>query len=209
MNSTNTNVGGWDACSMRQFVNNRFFAALPTVWQSMIKPVAMKASAGNKSTQIITSEDKIYLVSYVEVGASTTDSTYLGEAEYGAIDFFTSNTKRVKFRGRIIPEDATFYSAGSDPSTVSTNNVKEGDVWINTSKDSIGYMYVSQSELDMYNLTPDFTASIGGGWISASYWWERSPNISNATFFMNVTTIGSPYGNDASYVLGVCPCFSI
>ena len=210
MNSTNTNVGGWDACSMRQFVNNRFFAALPTVWQSMIKPVAMKASAGNKSTQIITSEDKIYLVSYVEVGASTTDSTYLGEAEYGAIDFFTSNTKRVKFRGRIIPEDATFYSAGSDPSTVSTNNVKEGDVWINTSKDSIGYMYVSQAELDMYNLTPDFTASIGGGWISAGNWWERSPTISNTANFMSVHTYGSPYSiSNASNVLGVCPCFSI
>ena len=206
MNSTNTNVGGWDACSMRQFVNNRFFAALPTVWQSMIKPVAMKASAGNKSTQIITSEDKIYLVSYVEVGASTTDSTYLGEAEYGAIDFFTSNTKRVKFRGRIIPEDATFYSAGSDPSTVSTNSVKEGDVWINTGNQSIGYIYVSQEELDMYNLTPDYTASVGGGWISAHYWWERSPNISSTTNFMNVNTNGNPNNNNnASNVNGVCP----
>lgn len=209
MNSTNTNVGGWDACSMRQFVNNRFFAALPTVWQSMIKPVAMKASAGNKSTQIITSEDKIYLVSYVEVGSGSTDTTYLGEAEFGAIDFFTSNTKRVKFRGRIIPEDATFYSAGSDPSTVSTNSVKEGDVWINTGNQSIGYIYVSQEELDMYNLTPDYTASVGGGWISASYWWERSPSISYAANFMNVGTNGYPYSGNASSVIGVCPCFSI
>lgn len=209
MNSTNTNVGGWDACSMRQFVNNRFFAALPTVWQSMIKPVAMKASAGNKSTEIITSTDKIYLVSYVEVGSGSTDTTYLGEAEFGAIDFFTSNTKRVKFRGRIIPEDATFYSAGSDPSTVSTNSVKEGDVWINTGNQSIGYIYVSQEEIDMYNLTPDYTASVGGGWISAYGWWERSPNISGTTYFMNVNTYGNPTNGYASYVIGVCPCFSI
>lgn len=211
MNSTDTNVGGWDACSMRQFVNNRFFTALPTVWQSMIKPVAMKASAGNKSTQIITSEDKIYLVSYVEVGSDSTDTIYFGEAEYGAIDFFTSNTKRVKFRGRIIPEDATFYSAGFDPSTVSTNSVKEGDIWINTSNQSIGYIYVSQEELDMYNLTPDFTASIGGGWISASHWWERSPYISGTTYFTFVHASGNPnYSyNNASTVYGVCPCFSI
>lgn len=210
MNPTNTNVGGWDACSMRTFVNNRFFAALPTVWQSMIKPVAMKASAGNKSTEIITSTDKIYLVSYVEVGSGSTDTTYLGEAEFGAIDFFTSHAKRVKFRGRIIPEDATFYSAGSDPSTVSTNSVKAGDVWINTGNQSIGYIYVSQEELDMYNLTPDYTASVGGGWISANYWWERSPYISNTTGFMLVLAGGNPsHYSSASSVGGVCPCFSI
>ena len=71
-------------------------------------------------------------------------------------------------------------------------------------------MYLTQTELDKYNLTPDFTASIGGGWIIASTWWERSPSASNSTNFMNVNSSGSAgNGNLAHYVNGVCPCFSI
>lgn len=61
MNATDTNVGGWDACLMRTFLNTRVYNALPLTWQSMLKTVKISASAGDKSTEIITSEDKIYL----------------------------------------------------------------------------------------------------------------------------------------------------
>ena len=43
-----------------------------------------------------------------------------------------------------------------------------------------------------------------------TYWyWLRSPNISNATYFMYVNPNGGIYNNNASYVYGVVPCFSI
>ena len=61
MNDTNVNAGGWDASLMRTFCNGRIFAALPTVWQSMIKSVKVSASAGNQSTEVLVSEDKVYL----------------------------------------------------------------------------------------------------------------------------------------------------
>ncbi len=208
MNKTDTNVGGWDESLMRGFTNGRFFDSLPTVWQSMIKTVKITATAGNKSTELIVSEDNVYLVAYSEVNPGVTDVNYTGEG-YG-IDFFTNNAKRIKFRGRIIKDDATFYSANSDPSAISTNDVKEGDVWINTDNSNVGYMYVSQDEIDKYNLTPSYSAAIGGGWISAYYWWGRSPGISYAVGFVYVGTYGGPYGYYyASSTGGVCPCFSI
>ena len=207
MNSTNTNAGGWRDSLMRTFCNERLFKALPIQWRNIIKTVRISASAGNQSTEIYVTEDKIYLAANTEVGGYT-NSPYGDEGT--PISWFTSGKSRLKFRGRMVKDDVQFFSAASDPTADAANTVREGDIWINTGKDSIGYMYLTQAELDKYNLTPDFTASIGGGWIIASYWWERSPNASNSTSFMNVNGNGyaHSYGG-ALDVGGVCPCFSI
>lgn len=206
MNTTNSNVGGWDATIMRAFCNTRLYEALPTVWQSMLKKVKISASAGNNTTEILTSEDYIYLPCYTEM-SNTQSGIYPSEGDY--ITWFTSNPSRAKFRGRIIPDGASYYSSSSDPSTVSTNDVKEGDIWINTGNQSIAYMYVKQDEIDKFNITPSYTASIGGGWVSASNWWLRSPLVGYATYFWFVYTGGGCNYYGASYSNGVCPCFSI
>ena len=208
MNPTATNAGGWNSCKMRPFLNGKFLSALPITWQAMLKTVRIWASEGNQSSMVISSDDKVYLASRIEVDPSITTTPYIDEGT--GIDFFTGNPSRIKFRGRIIPEDATFYTSATEPSEISTNDVTEGDIWINTGNQSIGYMYVSQDEIDKYNLTPYATAKIGGGWISANYWWERSPYASGATYFMIVHNYGNPYGNNnANSTYGVCPCFSI
>jgi len=173
----------------------------------MLKKVKINASAGNKSSEIIVSEDYVYLASTTEVG-NTSGEPYISEGDY--ITWYTSNPKRVKFLGRVIPDGATYYSVSSDPSAVSTNNVKAGDVWINTGNSSIGYIYVTQDELDKYKLTPSSTAAIGGGWIEAPYWWLRSPLIGNTTNFWGVYGNGGVNnGYGAGNSNGVCPCFSI
>ena len=46
-----------------------------------------------------------------------------------------------------------------------------------------------------------------GGCGSATNWWLRSVNSS--TFFRLVSTDGSLNYNNASYAIGVCPCFCI
>ena len=206
MNTTNTNAGGWNASRMRTFLDTRFHTALPTVWQSMLKQVKISASAGSQSTEILISEDYIYLPCVTEMNNSK-DSIYPSEGDY--ITWYTSNPARVKFRGYMIPDGSTRYSSGSDPSTSSTNNVKEGDVWINTSNQSIGYTYVTQQHLDEYGITPKYTASIGGGWIEATSWWLRSPDVGGSTNFWYVNTSGGCGNYNASPSLGVCPCFSI
>ena len=78
MNSANTNVGGWKSCARRTWCNNVFFAALPSVWQSMVKAVNKKTSAGNGQSTIETVQDKVFLASEIEIFGSTTYS-FAGE----------------------------------------------------------------------------------------------------------------------------------
>ena len=206
MNSTNTNVGGWDGAAMRAFCNNRLKAALPTVWQSMLKKVKISASAGNKSTEILVSEDYVYLPSTVEMNNSN-DATLSAEGEY--IDWFTSDIMRGKFRGRIIPDDAVRYTDGSDPQTITSYNVKVGDVWRKNNGGDC-YIFVSKEEIDRFGLTVQGTATTLGGWVAASWWWLRSPGVGNTTSFWIVYSGGNLYnGGNASNANGVCPCFSI
>lgn len=80
MNSTNTNVGGWDESKMRTSTMAALLSQLPSELQSTIKQVNKKATAGSKSTVITTSADKLWLFAEVEVDG-TTSVGYADEGE--------------------------------------------------------------------------------------------------------------------------------
>lgn len=206
MNTSSTNVGGWDECLMRTFMNDRLRYALPTVWQSMLKKVKINASAGNTLSEIVISEDYMYLPSITEM-RNDSGEPYVSEGYY--IPWYTSDTLRIKFMGLKLPADHSYYSDASDPSTNTAYTIKEGDLWrVNNGGD--GYIYVSQEYLDRHVLTPAKTASIGGGWIVAVWWWMRSPLVGYSTYFWLVYPTGGCYGYHAGNSSGgVCPCFSI
>ncbi len=65
MNSSNTNDGGWDASLMRTNTMATLLTQLPNDLQSMIKAVDKKTNNG--STSIVTSSDKLWLLSLAEV----------------------------------------------------------------------------------------------------------------------------------------------
>lgn len=208
MNASGTNVGGWDDCIMRTFLNGRIKAALPTVWQSMLKLTKINASAGNKLTEIVASDDYVFLPCMTEINGTSTEP-YATEGYH--IPWFTSGDTRLKFLGHIIPDNASYYTnTESDPSSYTSNNVKPGDVW-KYGPDGVGHIYVTQDYLNKHNITPAYTAAIGGGWIEASDWWLRSPNVTSGSTFRTVNTIGhiGSYGSDADNPCGICPCFSI
>ena len=71
MNSANTNVGSWKSCARRTWCNNVYFNALPSTWQSMVKTVNKKTSAGNNQSTIETVQDKIFLAAEIEIFGST------------------------------------------------------------------------------------------------------------------------------------------
>lgn len=100
MNSSNTNVGGWDASGMRTYLNTTVFNSLPQQWKAMIKTVNVLASEGNTSPNIITSQDKLFLFSQAEVGFNKNDVPYKNEVEAGAeqvtFPIFTDNNSRIK-----------------------------------------------------------------------------------------------------------------
>lgn len=95
MNTTNTNVGGWNASNMRQFCNNRIYNAFPIQWKAIIKQVQIPATAGGTSSEIVYSKDYVYLPSYIEV-YNTIEAPY--KSEGNIISFFNSDADRIKTR---------------------------------------------------------------------------------------------------------------
>ena len=96
MNSTSTSVGGWDECLMRTSTMQEMFNNLPDELQSVIKLVNKRANDGNQSTDIVTSQDKLWLYSQVELNG-TTDSGYKDEGtQYEYWVSHNANSDRIK-----------------------------------------------------------------------------------------------------------------
>lgn len=115
---------------------------------------------------------------------------------------------RCKFRDQIIPDDATYYTDSSDPTTLSTATVKKGDVWY---KSNIGYYYIPPelASSHWYYNDGNLTAADGGLWLRAQNWWLRSPYTGNTTGFWLVNSNGNLGNYNASTTFGVVPGFSI
>ena len=100
MNSTNINEGGWPASLMRTYLNETIFNELPRWCQALFKQVQVMSSQGETSATIVTSNDKMFLLSQAEVGFDTSAVPYINEVDAGAenITFpvFTDNASRVK-----------------------------------------------------------------------------------------------------------------
>lgn len=70
MNSTNTNVGGWPATSMRAYLNNEVYNSLPSELRSAIINTNVISGHGSTAGEVnFTSTDKLYLLSTAEVWA--------------------------------------------------------------------------------------------------------------------------------------------
>ena len=84
MNSSATNVGGWNGCDFRTTLNSTIFETLPQAVKDVIPYVDKLTSEGNKSATIITSSDKLFLLSLVEVlgtinRTSSAQASFAGE----------------------------------------------------------------------------------------------------------------------------------
>lgn len=66
-----TNVGGWETSKMRNVFMQRLFNLLPNDLQDIIKTVSKNTSKGGGSDEIITTQDKLFLLSEVEVFGDT------------------------------------------------------------------------------------------------------------------------------------------
>ena len=67
MNSSNTNVGGWENSELRTTTLPERLAQFPEEVQAAIRPVKKLTSAGNLSTNIVVTYDKLFVPSEVEV----------------------------------------------------------------------------------------------------------------------------------------------
>ena len=74
MNDTNTNVGGWPATSMRIFVNNDIYNAIPSELKSAIIDTTVVSGHGSTSgEENFTSIDKLYISAPKEIWSNWSD----------------------------------------------------------------------------------------------------------------------------------------
>lgn len=152
MNSSNTNEGGWPASAMRNWLNLTVFPALPIQWRKMMKTCRIRSTAGNTSTDIVTSDDKLWLLSYTEVGFSTA-APYINEVHpdvYGqtatnaVLPIFTDNASRIKRIGG---------ASG-----------RASNWWLRSPRSTL----VSEGWVVAYTGAPPSNSNVGG-WISHCY----------------------------------------
>lgn len=93
MNATNTNVGGWTNCAMRSTHLPAILALMPAEVQEAIREVQKKTSAGNKSSSIQTTNDKLFLLSEIEIFGRTIHS-FAGEGTQYA--YYQAGNSKVK-----------------------------------------------------------------------------------------------------------------
>lgn len=95
MNSSNTNSGGWTSCAMRSTHLPAILSKMPTEVKNGIREVNKLTSAGDQSTTINTTADKLFLLSEVEIFGST---TYSAAGEGTQYDYYKAGNSKVKKR---------------------------------------------------------------------------------------------------------------
>ena len=128
MNSSDTTSGGWKNSAMRTTHLPAILALMPTEVQNGIREVNKLTSAGNKSSTINTTADKLFLLSEVEIFGST---TYSAAGEGTQYDYYKAGNSKVKKRNG----SAARWWERSPRSSSSTNFCAVGSTG---SADSVG-----------------------------------------------------------------------
>ena len=127
MNPTNTNVGGWDACRNREWMNKTLYPALEPQWRNFIALSDTLANAGGQSSDIITSQDYLRIPSTSEMGFDINSVPYKNEVspDAGEIAFscYTTNESRIKrqFNGEGTAQNYWLRSADAGGSAAFRN----------------------------------------------------------------------------------------
>jgi len=163
--------------------------------KSIIKKVRVNSSAGNRSQEIVYSDDYVYIPAVAEIG--NTSGIYAQEAE--PINWFSSDRSRIKFRGLIIPDGSQNYTSSEDPTSTSAT-VNAGDTWYYNYN---YYAYIPPEVASKHKYTTvsgdNITAADGGLWLHSSEWWTRSPHIDYDYQFIYISQSGYTYWGNSAY----------
>ena len=147
MNGTATNAGGWPATTMRTFVNNDIYNAIPDEIKNAIIDTTVVSGHGKSDTENFTSTDKLYLLSTAEVwsqGSSNTISTDRARDNTRQLDYYKNlGTSTSNYSGAIKKNgtDADFWwlrSAHSDYGNAFFNVRSNGECGSDYSYDTYG-----------------------------------------------------------------------
>jgi hypothetical protein len=137
MNTSNTNAGGWTSSAMRASTLASVLGQLPEELQSVLKNVNKLTSAGNRSSTINATVDKLFLLSEIEIFGTTTYS-FAGEGSQYAY-YQAGNTKIKKVNGSA---DYWWERSPYSSSTADFCQVNSGgaaDVYSASSSDGVAF----------------------------------------------------------------------
>lgn len=97
MYENGTNDGGWKNSKMREFLNGELFNAMPTELKRVIKSVSKISDGGSSGKTLVTTNDKLWLASYDEVGFTAGSTNLAGQGEAYSSVFSVSPETRKKF----------------------------------------------------------------------------------------------------------------
>ena len=96
------NIGGWPVTSMRTFVNNDIYNALPSDLRNVIIDTLIVSSHGNGDTENFTSTDKLYLLDPKEIYIDFSDSNDTAKDLTRTLDYYTTKGVTInKYNGAI------------------------------------------------------------------------------------------------------------
>lgn len=207
-----SNAAGWDETASFTFINDRCFSALPYEWQQIVKsvnlPITKFATTYTPTTTNVPA--RMYIPAVIDVNSYMADNPYGYSHEGTTIPWFTSNTDRLYFAGITIPEDSQIFESNSDPTASSVMySVKEGDIWVHSSNNGRGYIYVSADTAVKHgyfgpiaktDTTNVLVAVDGGLWISASPTWTRSRTANYSNYYYIISNTG--YAASYEYMSG-------
>lgn len=93
MNASNINVGGWGSSDMRITHLPAILALMPSAVQSGIREVNKLTSEGNRGTNIVTTQDKLFLLSEIEIFGRV---SYSRSGEGAQYDYYKAGNSKVK-----------------------------------------------------------------------------------------------------------------
>lgn len=98
LNTTTSTTGGWASFSLNQFLNSRFYNAIPVQWKQLIKQVKISSSVGDQSTEVSTSNCYIAIPAIYELDGAMNFEPYSYEGS--PVSYITSDATRLrKFDG--------------------------------------------------------------------------------------------------------------
>ena len=149
MNDTNTNAGGWPATSMRTFVNNDIYNAIPSEIKNAIIDTTVVSGFGPDDTANFTSTDKLYLLAPGEVYSDWKTITINGEPLYDTAKNLTRTLDYYKNLGV-----TTINSSGAGKK----NGTYDSYWWLRTATAITGsYFYDVSNNGDWSNYDANYT----------------------------------------------------
>ena len=181
MNDTDTNVGGWPATSMRTFVNNDIYNAIPSEIKNAIIDTTVVSGHGSTSGETnFTSTDKLYLLSTAEVWTDAVSSSNI-------INEINSNT--------------TIFSLPAPEVGGNTINLNHD------SARSVTRQLDYYKNLGV--TTSNYSGAIKKNGTSASYWWLRAAYSIDTSYFYDVNNYGRYSKDNPNGTDGVAPAFRL